>query len=207
MITCTPIYTLQQSDIDKGSVYNSATVSGNDPGGNPVSATDSKTVTLAGVPSLVLTKTASLDKTVVAPDGRSDPGDTITYTFSVKNTGNVTLTGINLTDPLLPSLSCSIASLAPGASDKCNPISDNIYVLTQQDIDSSTVKNTATATGQDPKQEVVTDTDSATVNFPGAPSLVLTKTATLDKTVVPPTGRSDPGDTITYTFSVKTPGM
>jgi len=116
---------------------------------------------------------------VVPPDGRSDQGDTITYGFSVKNTGNVTLTNIVVTDPLLPSLSCTLASLAPGATDSCTP-TGNVYYLKQSDIDSGSVVNKATATGKDPTNSDVTDTDSATVKFPGVPSLALTKTDDLN---------------------------
>ena len=170
------VYYLTQQDIDSGSVKNTATATGQDPKQEVVTDTDSATVNFPGAPSLVLTKTATLDKTVVPPTGRSDPGDTITYTFSVKNTGNVTLTNIDVADPLLTSLVCKIDTLAPGDSGSCTA-TGNVYYLTQQDIDSGSIKNTATATGQDPKQEVVTDTDSATVNFPGVPKLVLTKKA------------------------------
>ena len=43
-------------------------------------------------------------------------GDTIGYAFSVTNTGNVTLTNVVVTDPLVTMLGGPIASLAPGAN-------------------------------------------------------------------------------------------
>ena len=160
---------------------------------------------VAAAAKLALTKTATLDKTVVAPTGRADAGDTITYIFSVKNSGSVTLTNIDVTDPLLPTLTCTIASLAPGVTSSCTA-TDNVYYLAQTDIDSGSVVNTATATGKDPGGNNVTDTSSKTVPLPQVAKLALTKTATLDKTVVAPTGRADAGDQINYTLTITNTG-
>ena len=49
-------------------------------------------------PSIEATKTATVSD--VNSNGVNDPGDIITYTIVVVNTGNVTLTGISLTDTM-----------------------------------------------------------------------------------------------------------
>ena len=159
----------------------------------------------AAASTLALTKTATLNNNVVAPNGRADEGDTIKYTFSVKNTGTVTLTNISVTDPLLPNLSCTIATLASGVTKNCTA-TNNVYILTQDNIDSGSVINTATATGKDTGGNVVSATDSKTVTLAEVATLALTKTATLDKTLVPPTGRADAGDQITYTLKITNTG-
>src|SRR5204862_4808618 len=73
-------------------------------------------------------------------------GDLLTYTFSVTNTGNVTITGISVSDPLLPGLSCTVASLAPSATSSCTA-TGNVYTVTQANVDAGQVVNTATASG------------------------------------------------------------
>jgi LPXTG-site transpeptidase (sortase) family protein len=173
------VYTLTQADLDNGSRANSASVTGQDPGGNAVTDIGTSTVTLTSSPSILLTKTPAVDDTVVAPGGVVNAGDTITYTFSVENTGSVTITNINVTDPLLPTLSCTIASLAPAATLACSA-TNNVYTLTQADVDAGSRVNTATATGQDPGNNPVTDTDTQTTLLSQTPSLNIAKEVSAD---------------------------
>ena len=98
---------------------------------------------------MTIVKTGTLDMTVVAPSDRADAGDKINYAFTVTNTGNVTLTGITVTDPKLVAPNGSISggpiTLAPGASDATTFTGS--YTLTLTDINAGTFTNTATATG------------------------------------------------------------
>ena len=84
--TCTAIHTVTQADVDAGSVINTATAAGTDPGGNPVTdPSDPVTVPAVQTPVLETVKSSS---TV----NYAAPGDVIDYSFMVTNTGNVTLT-------------------------------------------------------------------------------------------------------------------
>ncbi|MCW5521242.1 DUF11 domain-containing protein, partial [Aureitalea sp. L0-47] len=83
------------------------------------------------------------------------PGDTITYAFTVTNTGNVTLSNVVVTDPLVTMAGGPIVSLAPGASDSTTFTAT--YVITQADIDAGQFTNQATATGTPPSGPDVTD--------------------------------------------------
>ena len=82
MITCTASYTITQADLDSGSVKNTAKATVNGIESNP----DDETVTAVQTKSVSLVKTAS-------PLTYSAVGDVISYSYAVKNTGNVTLAG------------------------------------------------------------------------------------------------------------------
>ena len=91
--------------------------------------------------------------------------EVITYTFTAKNTGNVTLTAVTITDDLkdLSDLDCTpalSATLLPGESLVCTAT----YTTTVEDVNNRKVENTATVTGTPATiGSEVSDTDSAVV--------------------------------------------
>ena len=97
--TCTATYTLTQADVDAGHVANTASVSGTPPTGPDVTATDNTDTPIAAGPSI------TIDKQAGAPSGNG-AGDTITYTFDVTNTGNLTLDPVTVDDPLVGPVTC-----------------------------------------------------------------------------------------------------
>jgi uncharacterized repeat protein (TIGR01451 family) len=185
--TCTATYTLTQADVDSGHVANTATVTGTDPNGTDVTATDSTDTPIPAGPAI------NLDKQAGVPSGNF-AGDTIDYDFVVTNTGNVTLTGIVIDDPLVGTVSCPTTTLAPGESTTCTAT----YTLTQADVDAGVVDNTATVTGTDPNGTDVTSTDSTSTPIESTPSIDLVKQ-------VDAVG-SAAGDTIEYSFLVTNTG-
>jgi uncharacterized repeat protein (TIGR01451 family) len=138
---------ITQLHIDAGGVTNQALASGSDPNAGTVTDTsgtaidnDDPTVTpLDQDPSIAVVKTAVVG-------GTGALGEEIAYTFTVTNTGNVTLTDVTVTDPLV-GLSAitpaSVASMAPGAVE----IFTATLTITQTHIDAGGVTNQATATG------------------------------------------------------------
>ncbi|MDQ2067143.1 OmpA family protein, partial [Xinfangfangia sp. CPCC 101601] len=100
---------------------------------------------LAQTPRIAVVKTAD-DSAVQRP---AAVGNTITYSFAVTNTGNVTLSNVVVNDPL-PGLSAisptSVATLAPGAST----VFTATYAVTYDDILAGGVPNTAIAEGTTP---------------------------------------------------------
>ncbi|WP_198669837.1 DUF7507 domain-containing protein [Cognataquiflexum aquatile] len=149
-------YTITQADIDAGKVDNTASAV---VGSVNVSASESVSATQS--PALSITKTAT-ESTFAAV------GDVLNYTIVVTNTGNVTLNNISVSDPLT-GLNTTIASLAPLASESI-PTS---YTVTQSDIDSGKVDNTASAAVGS-----VNVTASESVTATQSPALSITKTAT-----------------------------
>ena len=78
-------------------------------------------------------------------------GDVVTYTVTVENTGNLTLTNVKATDnlagaTLAPDQSDARAELAPGEQFSVN----YVYTVTQADVVAGSVHNEATASGTSP---------------------------------------------------------
>ncbi|MFW0718228.1 DUF7507 domain-containing protein [Pedobacter sp. N23S346] len=233
--TFTASYTVTQADVDAGRVDNLATATGKDPKGNPVTDDSESgnpadpnnpanptcptcTITpLPSSPAIRLTKTGTFAD--ANNNGKAEVGETITYTFKVENTGNVTVSDIKITDPKVTIVGGPI-TLAPGATD--NTTFTAAYTITQADVDAGRVDNLATATGKDPKGNSVTD-DSESGNpadpnnpanptcptctitpLPSSPAIRLTKTGTFADANA--NGKAEVGETINYTFKVENTG-
>ncbi len=144
--------------------------------------------------------TLTIDKEgtfAAGPNGTADVGETISYTFEVINTGNVTLTGVTVVDPLsgLSAIACPATTIPVGGSITCTAT----YQVTQADIDAGQVANTATADStQSPS-----DSDDETVPLPQSATLTIDKEGTF---AAGPNGTADVGETISYTFEVANTG-
>src|SRR5690606_24153663 len=116
--TFTTTYTVTQSDLDNGSVLNTATATGDDPDGTPVDPedpTDGEVETPGTqTPSFTLVKALASINGNAATTAYNAVGDVLEYTITVTNTGNVTLENIEVNDALT-GLTETIVSLAPGA--------------------------------------------------------------------------------------------
>ena len=77
-------------------------------------------------------------------DGALGAGDTVTYSFTVTNTGNVDLADVTVSDPLVE-VSGSPIALAIGESDSTTFTAT--YELSADDVAAGGVENTATADG------------------------------------------------------------
>ncbi len=197
-LSCTGTYVTTQADVDAGEVDNTASAGGMF-GSTPVSAEPaSATVTATQTPHLTLTKSAS-------PSSYSKVGDVINYTLVATNDGNVTLSGVSISDATLGALTCTPsqpATLAPAATLSCT----GSYTIKQSDLDAGKVTNSATGSGSGPLGQPVSDTESATVNAIPNPHLSLNKSGTLNMTLVSPVDRADAGDRIDYTLTATNDG-
>ena len=208
--TCTAApYTITQADLDTGSVHNVATAHGDDPDGEPVDSPPSSTTTIVErVPTIALDKRAGAIADA-NDSGADDAGDTITYTFVVTNTGNVTITDLVVTDDLVGAVTCAATQLAPGVSTECTA---EPYVITAADVASGSVRNVASAAAQHGAITVESNDDETSTMLTATPVPTPTPTPTPTATPSPtpsvtptPTPTPTPGPTRTPTPTTPMP--
>ena len=157
----TTTYTVTEQDVLAGKIVNVATVKGTDENGKTVeNETTKELVTEQKNSHLTVTKT-----TISTPaDGKAySVGEKITYIITVTNDGNVTVTGVQVTDELtgnVGDLAWNVDSLAPGESREFTAE----YTVTKEDAQAGKVHNVAAAQGNsnDPEKPDVPVTPGET---------------------------------------------
>ncbi|MFC5584402.1 hypothetical protein ACFPOD_04705 [Nitratireductor kimnyeongensis] len=214
-------YEVKQEDIDAGEVANSATSRASDPHGDPVDAESSPPGGTPGeMTKTPLDQNSDMDLQKDAEhqdadnDGVIDVGETILYTFTVKNTGNVTLTDVTVEDEKVDVEGGPLASLEPGGEDA--ETFKSSYVVTQEDADAGTIENVAEGKAKDPKGEDVvvqshppggTPGTATDFDIPSVPGLSLTKSASFDPADdTNGNGFPDAGEIVRYVFDIKNTG-
>jgi uncharacterized repeat protein (TIGR01451 family) len=168
-MNCSATHTISQTDLDAGHYANTACVDDGTGGADKPCAS----VDVPGTqnPAISLVKSG----TWVDGNGNrlAEVGEVINYTFTVTNTGNVTLHNITLADTIggVTISGGPIASLAPGASDSTT--FTGTYTLTQADLDAGHFYNKATTCGLSPTDVQVCTDASNNVVFP--PRLIVIK--------------------------------
>ncbi|WP_295810036.1 hypothetical protein [uncultured Nitratireductor sp.] len=197
--TVSGIYALTQDDIERGQVDNTAEAVSEPEPGERISSEATSSVPLIRAPSIALTKSGMHQDT--NGNGVADVGDSVVYTFTLENTGNVRLSAITVNDPKVSVQGGPLASLDPGQGDTTT--FSATYFLTQGDVNAGRVNNTA-ETFADSVSGQVSDSASAEIILDAAPDALLIKQGTVVD--ANGNGRADPGETIDYTFRVENTG-
>ncbi len=197
--TCSASYVTDQDDLDVGQITNTASLAGESAQG-PLTPIDSTAVVSAAPEQASLT----IEKLEADGDGKFDVIGTMEgYTFSITNTGLVTLKNITIADPLT-GLDCAVADLAPGASTTSCANGDpfaGTYEIKQSDVDAGSVTNVVTVDATTTQGTALSETDQVILSGPvQAPALALVKTATAGADF------SAIDDEITYSYSVTNDG-
>jgi len=193
--TGTLCYTVTVNDCDSD-IVNTAVANGSycDPDAGEGFVTDSATETV----SIECDNNPDIEIIKIADKETATPGDVITYTYTVTNTGDVVLSFVYVDDDLLGSVSLNETSLAPGewaTGTLC-------YTVTLEDCDSDIV-NVALANGsycdvsgsgyvEDTATEIVS------IECDNNPGIEIVKEANVETATV--------GDVITYTYTVTNTG-
>ncbi|WP_230146718.1 gliding motility-associated C-terminal domain-containing protein, partial [Pedobacter sp. Bi126] len=198
-VTVTARHTLTLADVNSGRFANQATASGTDPkGGTVVVDSDDPSTPAAGDPTVTII-TAKPAISLVKSGVLSTDGNNIVYTFKIRNTGNVELAPVTLTDNKL-SLNVIVATRLEPAAEVSYQYS---YLVSQADRDNGKVENTAEVTASSPSGDKVTDRSGTAEDndqptqtlMPQRSSIALVKTAVVS------------GNSINYTFTITNTGM
>ena len=165
-------------------VTNLVIVTGEDEEGNPVTDDDEETVVVVDQPSEILIEKSVSDNSV-------NPGDEVTYSYVVTNTGQDTIINISVADNELGIITCPQTTLTAGESMTCT---QETITITEDTI------NVVIVTGEDEEGNEVEDTDAEIVVVEDLPSSLLIEKSVSDNSV-------NPGDEVTYSYVVTNTGQ
>ena len=152
-MTCTGSVVTTQAQVDAlTALAGHATATGLDPASAAVTSQVSTAVSVPAHPARSLSLSSSSAATVFHV-----VGDVIGFSYTVTNTGAVTLSGVSV-----PGASCGASALAPGAQTTCTAS----HTVTQADLDANTLADAATASAQTP-QSVSVSSAVARLTIPG----------------------------------------
>ncbi len=191
---CTGSYTVTQADMDSGApIVNTATATAISDGAPGTSNAVTLTVPIQQIEAISIasiTSTSNATPTVT--------GSKIAYTYTLQNSGNVTLNTLAVTDTLGNVITCADQSnFLPNTTRDCTSPG---YTVKSTDVSAGSITNTATATakfGSDPISPSTPVTDIEII-FAGAR---LSLGITADKSVI-----TVLGEVITYTYTFTNTG-
>ncbi|KUJ61244.1 hypothetical protein AR687_13720 [Flavobacteriaceae bacterium CRH] len=215
----TGTYVLTQADINLGTFTNQALVTAQPSVGTAIQdLSDSDDPALIGNDDPTVTPVPQLKKITLVKGGiltgNGGAGSVINYNFIVKNTGNVILTNIEITDPLIGTAKIAVTPgiLIPGAIGTATAS----YTVTIGDVVQGEVVNTALVSGEAPDGQLVFDVsdsddptlggddDLTNVDLTMQPSIAVVKTGIFNDENK--NGFAEIGETITYHFEVTNTG-
>lgn len=219
--TYTVYYKVSANDVRVGgqTLTNTATATGNykDSNGKPqtITGTDFANVTIADAPGVKIEKTQTVKRNgnTLDADAKVQPGDVITYTITVTNTGNTVLNNVTVTDSMTGkegftitggSLNIGTLEIAPNNVATITAT----YTVKESDMQEkeSKIENTATVkTSSTPDGsstvEVPTEAWYADINVTKSSELI--KNEKLGNKIA---DKAEYGDTIKYTITATNSG-
>ena len=214
-VDCVVVYTLhvKTSALNAATIPNSVPVSAADEGGSGTTLTGD-TLTVVTPPDL-----STSTKTENDADNIVTPGQVVTYTMSIVNSGGTNATGVNLTDTIDTDYGTPGSFTFSGCGSPSNGSGANISITSISINALSTCTITYQVTVDNPLNENTLLTNSFNLSAPvegGSPVGPVTAT-TLTNNATPVLTTStisdddvdnivDPGQTVTFTVTIKNTG-
>jgi uncharacterized repeat protein (TIGR01451 family) len=188
---CTSVYTVTAADVARGFIANTAVATGEANGRAVESPPSSEHLDLTQPPSLALEKLAQTP-------GPYRAGQTVQYSYTVTNTGGVTVDDLGISDDHVTGITCALSSLAPAGRPGDSTTCRGTYVITAADAFAGLVTNTAQASGFADGETITSNEDQETLLI-GPPRL------TISKSVLTP-GPHFKGNLVQYQYVVTNTG-
>ncbi len=178
-----------------GQYTNIGTVTGQSPLNQTVTASnpDNYFGVTAGI---TIVKTTNGTDNNVAPGPSVAVGSTVTWTYLITNTGNVTLTNVTLTDDKVGAVGCPQTTLAPGANMSCTKTGTAV---------AGQYTNMGTVTGTPPVGPNVSASNPDNY-FGSAPGIAIVKNTNGTDNNVAPGPYVAVGSTVIWTYVISNTG-
>ncbi|MFF8695447.1 hypothetical protein ACF08W_24930 [Streptomyces sp. NPDC015144] len=190
-VTCTATYTVTAADAAAGSIDNTAIATGSSDGETVTSPPSSETVPIQRPPAIEVEKE-------VETQGPYAVGQTVTYRYTVRNTGGTRLDSVAVHDDHVTGITCESTTLAPAGEAGDTTTCTGTYTITQADGTAGSVTNTATATGSADGETITSPETDLTLPV-GTPHVTLAKRVTS-------TGPYQVGSRVDYAYTVTNTG-
>ncbi|MFI9783206.1 hypothetical protein ACIHEI_06785 [Kitasatospora sp. NPDC051984] len=146
-VTCTGSYTVTEEDVRRGFITNVAVANGDSDSGPVTSPEADHTLPLTDNYGLLLEKRVDDSREYLA-------GETATYTYTVTNTTDRTVSDLAVLDDRLTDVTCESTTLTPAETPGAVTTCTGSYTVTEADAKAGVVRNTAHATGNAPERTV-----------------------------------------------------
>ncbi|CAM9245227.1 unnamed protein product [Ectocarpus sp. 13 AM-2016] len=203
---CAGTYVVTQDDIDAGKIVCAASVTATDPDGGLIFLQTRISQDLSQNPQLSVV--LSSVHTINSQDGKTRKGDTVLYTTQVFNSGNTCLSDVQISELLVGgALDCGSASRTLCPTDEAISCTGT-HTLTQANVDSVHIINTATATASplfantSDESNTISAGDGDTVSWLLYPAISVGSSASLESGAKLPFS----GDNLGFTFTLENKG-
>ncbi|MEA1953043.1 MAG: SdrD B-like domain-containing protein, partial [Campylobacterota bacterium] len=182
-----------------GNYGNMASVTGRTPTNTDVTDDDPSHYRVASEPSIDIEKTTNgQDADVPENTVVLNLGDSVTWSYTVTNRGNVVLTDITVLDSQEGQVTCNQTTLAVGESMQCTDKTGSAVV--------GDYRNLATVTGTSPTGTDVTDNDPSHYRVASEPSINIEKTTNGEDADTAPGPNVHFSETVYWEYTVTNTG-